>query len=142
MDITLPRVLPYGALPGSAPDLQLAPPRASSAAAAGTAGGAATAAGVTGAAASATAAGAASPAGSATQQAVESFSTLLQQAMESLNAQFQAADQGAMQLAAGEPVDLHTVTIAMEQAELSLSLALQVRNKLLEAYQEVMRMNV
>ncbi len=142
MDITLPRVLPYGALPGSAPDLQLAPPRVSSAAAAGTAGGAATAAGVTGAAASATAAGAASPAGSATQQAVESFSTLLQQAMESLNAQFQAADQGAMQLAAGEPVDLHTVTIAMEQAELSLSLALQVRNKLLEAYQEVMRMNV
>jgi len=142
MDITLPRVLPYGALPGSAPDLQLAPPRASSAAAASTAGGAATAAGVTGAAASATAAGAASPAGSATQQAVESFSTLLQQAMESLNAQFQAADQGAMQLAAGDPVDLHTVTIAMEQAELSLSLALQVRNKLLEAYQEVMRMNV
>ncbi len=142
MDITLPRVLPYGALPGSAPDLQLVPPRASSAAATGTAGGAAAVAGVAGAAASATAAGAASPAGSATQQAVESFSTLLQQAMESLNTQFQAADQGAMQLAAGEPVDLHTVTIAMERAELSLSLALQVRNKLLEAYQEVMRMNI
>src|SRR5581483_9507718 len=121
MDITLPRVLPYGALPGSAPELQLAPPRASSAAAAGPAGGAAvaaaaapavpaaTAVGAAPAAGSATAVGAAPAAGSATQQAVESFSTLLQQAMQSLNAQFQAADAGATKLAAGEPVDLHSV---------------------------------
>ena len=46
------------------------------------------------------------------------------------------------QLAAGEPVELHDVMIAMEEADLSLRLALQVRNKLVEAYQEIQRMQV
>ena len=54
----------------------------------------------------------------------------------------QAADDGAAKLAAGESVDLHQVMINMESANLSFGLALQVRNKLLDAYQEVMRMSV
>ena len=52
------------------------------------------------------------------------------------------ADTLAMKVAAGEPVELHEAIIAMEQANVSLQFALQVRNKLVEAYQEVMRMQI
>lgn len=39
----------------------------------------------------------------------------------------------------GQPVDIHDVMIAMEKASVSLQLTMQVRNKLLESYQEIMR---
>jgi flagellar hook-basal body complex protein FliE len=71
---------------------------------------------------------------------MQSFSTLLSQAVQDINQTQRIADDGAAKMAAGEPVDLHTVMIGMENANLSLGLGLQVRNKLLEAYQEVMRM--
>ena len=71
---------------------------------------------------------------------MQSFSSLLTQAVQDINRTQRVADDGAAKLAAGEPVDLHNVMIGMESANLSLGLALQVRNKLLDAYQEVMRM--
>ena len=43
---------------------------------------------------------------------------------------------------AGESEDLHTVAIAAQKAELSFEMFLQVRNKVVQAYQEVMRMQV
>jgi flagellar hook-basal body complex protein FliE len=52
------------------------------------------------------------------------------------------SDQLSMQLAAGQPVDLHDVVIASEETSLGFQLAVQVRNKVVEAYQEVMRMQV
>ena len=42
----------------------------------------------------------------------------------------------------GKPVDLHQVMIAAEQAGLALQLTVQVRNKIIEAYQEISRMQV
>ncbi len=47
-----------------------------------------------------------------------------------------------VQLAAGEPVQLHDEMIAQDQAALGFQLAVQVRNKLVEAYQDVMRMQL
>ena len=47
-----------------------------------------------------------------------------------------------MKLAAGEPIDIHEVMLNTEQASLGFSMALQVRNKLVDAYQEIMRMSV
>ena len=47
-----------------------------------------------------------------------------------------------MKLATGQPVDIHEVMLNTEQASLGFSMALQVRNKLIDAYQEVMRMSV
>jgi len=47
-----------------------------------------------------------------------------------------------LQLAAGMPVELHDVMIAQDRAALSLDLAVQVRNRLLESYHEVMRMQI
>lgn len=52
------------------------------------------------------------------------------------------ADALALKVATGQSMELHEAVIAMEQANLSLHLAVQVRNKILEAYQEVVRMQV
>ena len=45
-------------------------------------------------------------------------------------------------LLTGQDVDLHTVVLAADRAQLELQLTMQLRNKVLEAYQEVMRMPV
>jgi flagellar hook-basal body complex protein FliE len=57
------------------------------------------------------------------------------------DAQQHAADL-AERFARGEPVDEQTLVLAMERASLAFQLTLQVRNKVLEAYQEVMRLQV
>jgi flagellar hook-basal body complex protein FliE len=52
-----------------------------------------------------------------------------------------SADQEAEKLALGGG-NLHEAALALEKADVSLRLATKVRNKLVEAYQEVMRMSV
>ena len=42
----------------------------------------------------------------------------------------------------GESDDLHTAMVAIEEASVSFKLMLEVRNKMLEAYQEINRMNI
>ena len=49
---------------------------------------------------------------------------------------------GSLKVASGEPVELHDVMLAQERASLGFELAVQVRNKLVEAYQDIMRMQV
>ena len=54
-----------------------------------------------------------------------------------------AADKSSMvQLLMGEGDDLSRLLIDAQKAELSLQLALQIRNKVIDAYNEVMRMSV
>lgn len=76
------------------------------------------------------------------ESAGQSFGAFLGQALENLSAIEHRADQAATRLAAGEPVDLHDVLIAAEESSVAFQLALQVRNKAVEAYQEIMRMQV
>lgn len=52
------------------------------------------------------------------------------------------ADTAVHQLLSGEDVPLHRVMIATEEASLSFQLMVEVRNKLLDSYQELMRMQV
>lgn len=52
------------------------------------------------------------------------------------------ADNLAMRLATGDDVDVHDAVLATEEASLAFQYTLQVRNKLVDAYQEVMRMQV
>ena len=52
------------------------------------------------------------------------------------------SDKSIQGLASGENKNLHEVTIAVEKASISLQFMSQVRNKAIEAYQEVMRMQV
>ncbi|HHA2532467.1 TPA: flagellar hook-basal body complex protein FliE [Stenotrophomonas maltophilia] len=52
------------------------------------------------------------------------------------------AETGVRALAAGRDVPVHEVMIALEQARLDLSLATEVRNRLVEAYQELARIQL
>ncbi|MBT0178077.1 flagellar hook-basal body complex protein FliE [Listeria seeligeri] len=52
------------------------------------------------------------------------------------------AETGVRALAAGRDVPVHDVMIALEQARLDLSLATEVRNRLVEAYQELARIQL
>lgn len=71
-----------------------------------------------------------------------SFGKLLGQALEGLAAAEERADLLTARLASGEPVELHEVIIATEKAQLAFDLAVQLRNRVVEAYQEIMRMPV
>lgn len=70
------------------------------------------------------------------------FKDLLIDALKQVNDLVAEADRATAALATGRGVELHQVMIATEKANLALQLTLQVRNKVLEAYQEVMRMPV
>ena len=56
-------------------------------------------------------------------------------------AQLHAGDLSS-RFAAGEPIDVHQVMIAAQEASVALNLAIQVRNKLVDGYQELMRVSV
>jgi flagellar hook-basal body complex protein FliE len=70
------------------------------------------------------------------------FGQALSNAISGLNDSQNAADDASVRMAAGEPIDLHEVMLARETASLHFQLAVQVRNKLVEAYQDVMRMQI
>lgn len=74
-------------------------------------------------------------------EATESFASYLKTAIDGVAAQEQNVHKVNEQFLIGE-VDENTVMIASAQAELSLSLTSQVRNKVIEAYQEIMRMQL
>lgn len=76
------------------------------------------------------------------QPAGADFGSALKQAVNSLNQLGSQADSTSMSLAKGDPIDIHEVMLANEQASLGFSMAVQVRNKLVDAYSEVMRMSV
>lgn len=70
------------------------------------------------------------------------FGQMLQNAIGGVNeAQLRAGDLST-RFAAGEPLDVHQVMIAAQEASVALNLAIQVRNKLVDGYQELMRVNV
>jgi len=71
-----------------------------------------------------------------------SFKSLLADALAQVNQLQQNADVAATQLAAGGPVAIDEVVLAMQKADLALQLTMQIRNKLVDAYQEVTRMQI
>jgi flagellar hook-basal body complex protein FliE len=74
-----------------------------------------------------------------TQPTGDSFLNSLSDAFGSLNTQLTQADTSMADFASGGSADLHTVMLQMEEADISLKTATTVRDKLLEAYQEIMR---
>ena len=68
-----------------------------------------------------------------------SFTDILKDALNSVNdAQFKAAE-AVEQAQSGDSTDIHNTMIALQKADVSLKMMLEVRNKILEAYQEVIR---
>ncbi|MBO8171022.1 MAG: flagellar hook-basal body complex protein FliE [Bacillaceae bacterium] len=74
------------------------------------------------------------------REAAASFSDFLNQSIEKVNRAQLEAEIMTEKLAAGEVQDVHQVMLAEQKAMLSLQLTLEVRNKAVEAYQEIMRM--
>jgi flagellar hook-basal body complex protein FliE len=70
------------------------------------------------------------------------FGSALKQAVGALGELGAKADASSLSLAKGDPIDVHEVMLQTEQASLGFNMALQVRNKLVDAYQEIMRMSV
>lgn len=68
------------------------------------------------------------------------FRELLQTALEDVNQTQKIADIIAEKFAIGEIDNIHQVTIAAKEAELALNLTIAIRNKAVEAYKEIMRM--
>ncbi|MDQ8091243.1 MULTISPECIES: flagellar hook-basal body complex protein FliE [Bacillus] len=71
-----------------------------------------------------------------------SFSELLKNSIDSLNESQVKSDQITNELAAGKDVNLDEVMIAAQKANISLTAATEFRNKAVEAYQEIMRMQM
>jgi flagellar hook-basal body complex protein FliE len=71
-----------------------------------------------------------------------SFGDLLSEASDRLSQVQNDADKELRSLLAGESVDLHRVLLAGERAGLASQLMMSVRNKVVDAYQEIMRMQV
>ena len=70
------------------------------------------------------------------------FSNWLIRQVNELDTKLSDADMQVRQLAVGDNTNIHQVMISIEKARLSLELVVQVRNKVLEAYQSLMQMQV
>ncbi len=70
------------------------------------------------------------------------FSDVLSRLVTEVNGKQAAASEAVHQLQAGGNVSLHQTVIAMEEANVAFMLMVEVRNKLMESYQEMMRMQI
>ncbi len=70
------------------------------------------------------------------------FGEMLQNAIEDVNEVQKHAGEETQKLMTGEIKDIHTTMIAVQKADISFQMMMQVRNKLVTAYQEIMKMPV
>lgn len=71
-----------------------------------------------------------------------SFSEVLRNSVDKVNTMQSQADEAISNLVAGRTKNIHETMLAIERADSSLKLMMQVRNKILDAYKEIMRMQV
>jgi flagellar hook-basal body complex protein FliE len=71
-----------------------------------------------------------------------SFTDLLGKAVQEVNGKQSAANDAINGLLSGQNVSMHQAMISMQEANVSFQLMVEVRNKLLDSYQELMRMQV
>lgn len=72
----------------------------------------------------------------------KSFGDMVSHGLQQVDQQLQTSQVELQRLATGEATNLHQVMLRLEETRLSFQLMVQVRNRLLESYQEVMRMQV
>ena len=78
----------------------------------------------------------------ATDAPAQGFGDMLSGAMDRLEGSLAEANQQSAALAAGKADDLTSVVLAVQRASLNVQLAVQVRNKAVEAYQDLFRMQI
>jgi len=71
-----------------------------------------------------------------------SFSSVLQNAVQEINSKMTAADVEKGKLLTGETSNVHQAMIAVQESSVAFSLMVEVRNKLVDSYQELMRTQV
>ena len=71
-----------------------------------------------------------------------SFGEALKDVLGRVDDSMRAADELATRYIAGEEIDLHTVIVEMQKADISFRTMLEVRNKLVDAYREIMNLQV
>lgn len=76
------------------------------------------------------------------RDSVQNFGDFLKAALNKVNQTQLEAEQITKDFVLGNDVELHQVILATEKAELALQLTIQIRNKVIEAYQELMRMQI
>jgi flagellar hook-basal body complex protein FliE len=79
---------------------------------------------------------------SAVSKSTTGFGDMLTSMMSKVNDTQIAGDQAIVKLESGEAKHLHEVMIAVEEADISLRMLVQMRNKALSAYEEIMRMQI
>jgi flagellar hook-basal body complex protein FliE len=72
----------------------------------------------------------------------ESFGNMLARSLNDVNQLKLEADEAVANLTAGKQKDIHATMIALEKADVAFQLLMQVRNKIISAYETVMRMQV
>ena len=71
-----------------------------------------------------------------------SFEQMLQQSLSNVNQLQLEADKAVAALASGQEQDLHNTMITMEKADIAFRLLMQIRNKVITAYETIMRMGL
>ena len=77
-----------------------------------------------------------------TEDVLGSFGKVLKDQMKELNETQAVANAAVNTYATGGNIELHNVVLAVNKAEMSMELAVQIRNKLVSAYHEFSRMQV
>ena len=77
-----------------------------------------------------------------TQTGESSFGDFLKESIKEVNQLQNEADKSMTDFATGQTKDIHEVMMSVQKADLSFKLMQQIRNKLVDAYREVMRMGV
>lgn len=75
-------------------------------------------------------------------EAQKSFANTLKDAINKVNDYQVQSDELTNKLIKGDNVELHDVMIAAQKANITLNATVEIRNKVIEAYQEIMRMTV
>ena len=70
------------------------------------------------------------------------FSAILQSALGDVNEKQKTADTALGQIATGQVKDLHQAAIAIDKAEISMKVMLEVRNKAINAYKELLKTQI
>lgn len=72
----------------------------------------------------------------------QTFGDMLSNAIDSVDNQMDSADQKVADVVAGKSENIHDVMISMQKAQLSFQLMTEIRNKAIETYQELSRMQI
>ncbi len=81
-------------------------------------------------------------AGEAAESVTVPFSDYFKQALDNTNSLLISAQNLADDFAAGKTDNIHQVVLAAEKADVALQFTLQIRNKIMDAYSEIMRMQI